>query len=206
MKEADLLPWFLHKQRFREHFLLASGKPVRPLPALIAAVCLWGCLFLHSDEAAVCAPMYLAQALIQLGHAPIDVQRIQTHALLAVYYYHTGRTHDGRYHTGAAAALALQCGLHQVRSAQSPPVAASGVRAVGLGLLPPEDAVEEGERINAFWTVYAQDRMWAVALGVSVILSDVPNSQLQVDTPWPLDMVQYERVRSLYLPRRRHSN
>jgi hypothetical protein len=206
MKEADLLPWFLHKQRFRERFLLASGDPVRPLPALIAAVCLWGCLLLHSDEAAACTPMYLSQAVTQLWHAPIGVQLIQTHALLAVYFYHTGRVHDGRYYTGAAAALALQCGLHQVRSGQPPPVVAPGVRTVGLGLPPPEDAVEEGERINAFWTVYAQDRVWAVALGVPVIINDVADSQMQVDTPWPLDMVQYELVRGLCPPRRGHSH
>jgi hypothetical protein len=126
------------------------------------------------------------------------VQLIQTHALLAVYFYHTGRVYDGRYHTGAAAALALQCGLHQMRSEQPPaPVATPGVRALGLGLPPPEDAVEEGERINAFWTVYAQDHVWAVVLGVSAIISDAHgDSRMQVDTPWPLDMAQYECVRA----------
>jgi hypothetical protein len=141
--------------------------------------------------------MYLTQALTQLGHAPVGVQLIQTHVLLAVYFYHTGRAHDGRCHTGAAAALALQCGLHQVRSGQPSLVAAPGVRAVGLGLPPPKDAIDEGERINSFWVVFAQDHVWAVVLSVPVIINDVPDGRMQIDTPWPLDMIQYEHVREL---------
>lgn len=65
---------------------------------------------------------------------------------------------------------------------------------ITVALPEPRDQIEEGERINAFWVSFAQDRVWAVVLGVPTAIFDV-DGVTQIDTPWPLDMDVYERVR-----------
>ena len=65
---------------------------------------------------------------------------------------------------------------------------------ISVVLPEPRDQIEEGERINAFWMSFAQDRVWAVVLGVPTSIFDV-DGVTQIDTPWPLEMEVYERVR-----------
>ena len=65
---------------------------------------------------------------------------------------------------------------------------------ISVVLPEPQDQVEEGERINGFWTSYWMSRVWAVVLGVPSPVFDVDGAT-QIDTPWPLDMEVYERVR-----------
>ena len=58
----------------------------------------------------------------------------------------------------------------------------------------PRDATEEGERINAFWTVFVLDRCWSVWMQSPSVLIDETSASTQVDTPWPLDLIGYEQV------------
>lgn len=64
------------------------------------------------------------------------------------------------------------------------------------GLVPlsvPFDAVELGERIRVFWTVFILDRCWSASLGVPcALIESEPSSQ--IDTPWPLEISDYEKV------------
>ena len=56
-----------------------------------------------------------------------------------------------------------------------------------------EDAIEEGERISALWSTFALSRLLAVALDPPDAICgvfDVPG--VQIDTPWPLIMKEYE--------------
>lgn len=57
--------------------------------------------------------------------------------------------------------------------------------------LPPAlDTIDEGERINAFWTVLIVNNYWVIAHGSpSAISYDMP-----IDTPWPLEMTEYDQV------------
>ena len=54
------------------------------------------------------------------------------------------------------------------------------------------DMIEEGERIICAWIVLNLDKCWAVAL------DDAPNFEhslaAKIDTPWPLDMEEFEQV------------
>ncbi|KZV67132.1 hypothetical protein PENSPDRAFT_654321 [Peniophora sp. CONT] len=192
------VPWFLHEARFRTSAALPPGSFDRPVPALLTAVHLWGIKFSDDDDLALHAPGILAQALSQIGHALAGapshsvVQVIQAHVLLSTYLYHTGRFVEGSVHTDAAAALAVHCHLHKLRSAQPTPPRATYMDPITVVLPEPRDQVEEGERINAFWVSFAQDRVWAVVLGVPTAIFDV-DGVTQIDTPWPLDMDVYER-------------
>ena len=101
------------------------------------------------------------------------VQVIQAHVLLSTYLYHVGRFVEGSVHTDAAAALAVHCHLHKLRSAQPTPPRATYMDPISVVLPEPRDQIEEGERINAFWMSFAQDRVWAVVLGVPTAIFDV---------------------------------
>jgi hypothetical protein len=61
------------------------------------------------------------------------------------------------------------------------------------------DAVDEGEIINAFWATYIIDKKWATALNVPSVFPNESTDAGRVETPWPLDMAQYETVRNLYI-------
>jgi hypothetical protein len=57
------------------------------------------------------------------------------------------------------------------------------------------DAIEEGERINAFWVVFMLHRNLAVALDPAARVCGVfDTASMQIDTPWPLDMEGYKQV------------
>ncbi|KAL1749776.1 hypothetical protein FB107DRAFT_280328 [Schizophyllum commune] len=75
------------------------------------------------------------------------------------------RPYPAKYHAAAASSLIISSGLHK-----SNPVA---------------DAIEDGERISALWSTFALEPPDALC---SVF--DVPG--VQIDTPWPLTMKEYE--------------
>ncbi|EKM53301.1 uncharacterized protein PHACADRAFT_175699 [Phanerochaete carnosa HHB-10118-sp] len=57
------------------------------------------------------------------------------------------------------------------------------------------DAVEQGERVDAFWAVYVLDKCWSVALESPSAISDSSTSGTRISTPWPLSIAQYEQGR-----------
>jgi hypothetical protein len=121
---------------------------------------------------------------------------IQAETLLGYYFFRNGNILQAKRHASSAASLVLGCRLNTFRSSHednSPPVPAY---LDGTSTLPAsQDAIEEGERINAFWAVFTLYRNLAVAvdpLGSVCGVFDAPGCQ--VNTPWPLDMEIYKKV------------
>lgn len=103
-----------------------------------------------------------------------------------MYYLTLGRPVEGIYHSSAAVSLAISAGLHLIRSSQLTPQPYFGVLETPFP--PPADALEEGERINAFWTVVIVNNYWVAAHGSP---SAIPYHDTPIDTPWPLELQNY---------------
>lgn len=189
---------------------LPGGDPRRAQlsPALLNAVFLWGAHVSTSNTIRSYEPTFLARATAALSSALRDshynvMHLIQAEVLVANYFFSMGRFLEGRYHCSAAVALALSCRLTKVRSSADSPLLHGGHAAAAhthieprrnQHLPPPRDAIEEGERIRGFWYVYALDKNWAVALGSPSHFNGVAQSGTHIDTPWPLEMAQFEAV------------
>jgi hypothetical protein len=200
---APALHFFLHQARFRHSVSLPLGNPSRPIPALINAIYLWGIVLSKKEDLLQSESLLASQVATQLGNAiPATpshqiLQIIQAKLLLVVYFIRIGRFLAGRHEAYSASSLAVACGLHKIRTAQPMPAFTSFVDQIDLTLQEPRDQIEEGERINAFWAVFLMDRFLAVAFGPPLVISDMDAPGMQIDTPWPLEMETYERVRTL---------
>ncbi|KAJ7018680.1 hypothetical protein C8F04DRAFT_1150527 [Mycena alexandri] len=116
-------------------------------------------------------------------HSPNTIlHTIQAELLLTQYFFHNSRILEGKYHASAALSISLSSGLHKIRSAD----VRDSVRSVIDSLSPAATALEEGERINAFWAVFAVNNCWLAADG-----SPADIAYAVVDTPWPLDIGEY---------------
>ena len=195
---------------------------------LLSTACLWGSR-LSSDSALqqyeaslVCRSVKLLSSSIfsgpsigQQGHAIVAV--IQAEVLLAKYLFSVGRLLEGKYHSGAAAALCISCHLNtSLVPGQSFTRTLDGadIHLAITAVSPPlTDSVAIGERVNAFWTVYALDTSWSTALGYpssiyeSGAASTASGKSMTISTPWPMRMTDYEQVRldvdlGMHLPRK----
>ncbi|KAF8175476.1 hypothetical protein K438DRAFT_1771091 [Mycena galopus ATCC 62051] len=183
--------FFLNDSRFRKSALLRQpiGHQARPSPALLWAVYLCGLRLSKQPQLIAQEPVFLSRALnlaatgLAGNHPQKVMHNLQAEILLAYYLFASGRFLEGKYHTAAAVSLGLSSGLHLIRSANSP----SSVLPLAL------DAIEEGERIHACWAVMLLDKAWAVVLGENPHL-DHQQQNLVVDTPWPLEMHDYEKI------------
>ncbi|KAF7315818.1 Zn(2)-C6 fungal-type domain-containing protein [Mycena indigotica] len=184
---ASEFGFFLNSSRFRQCALVRQpiGSPQRPLPALLTTAYLWGLRLSNQPMLQAQEPVFLARALQQTAnglsspHPDRVLHTLQAELLLTYYFFASGRFLEGKYHASACVSLALSTGLHTIRSTSMSP---------SNMLAPSRDAVEEGERIHAWWTVVILDNTWAVAL------EEGPHLDLNanVDTPWPLEIEQYE--------------
>ncbi|VDC04994.1 unnamed protein product [Peniophora sp. CBMAI 1063] len=203
-QNRSALPWFLHEGRIHQAFQLPIDDVGRPIAVLDTAMLLWGSVF-YARTSQVPPPqevepqLLLSRAQSEVGRALVDasaqhiIQAIQAHALLAVYFCDTCLYIESRAHVDAAAALATRVGLHKIRGTPGRVPYGVFMDPVTTVLPEPLDAVEEGERINAFWTSFCLDRIYAVVLGVPPLIIDAEDADMQVDTPWPLDMTLYEQ-------------
>lgn len=169
------------------------------------AVFLWGAHLSTSNAVRSYESAFLTRATAALSAALRDshytvMHLIQAEVLVANYFFSMSRFLEGRYHCSAAVALALSCGLTKIRSSAAHPPSHGGVHVEhrrDQHLPPPRDAIDEGERIRGFWYVYALDKSWAVALGSPPHFNGIAQTGSYVDTPWPLEMAQFEAVRVL---------
>lgn len=191
--------FFLHLQRFLG--LLRQSIPPTdqsPLPAaLVHAVQLVGLLFCGDHALQQQEPRKLNLVLQTLSsdvHPDRIMYTLQAEVLVAHYFFHKGRRLEGSYHAAAAVSIAVACKLHKLRSASWVVHAPGSPSGQEVQLFPPADDVEEGERIRAFWTVFALDRCWTVWTNSSSVFMMPPTAATQVDTPWPLEMAAYEQV------------
>lgn len=193
----------LHAGRLRES--LNRPTTERRHPVLMNAIYLWACYMSRPGSLSEHESHYLSRALAALPDAISDPSRvvdlIQAQCVLSIYFLSNGRLLEGSYHASSAASLALQWGLHQIGTAEVTPGGMLGEWESSFRLDPPANAIEQGERILAFWQVYNLDRCWSVALQRPAIIPDSKHPRTTITTPWPQRMEEYEAVSSwLTLP------
>ncbi|KAF9015955.1 hypothetical protein BDZ89DRAFT_1141812 [Hymenopellis radicata] len=192
---ASELGFFLNTARFRTAALGAHplGNHTRPVPALLTAAYLWGIHFSATPSLIAHQGAFLSRALTQVvmslsgSHPGRVMQTIQAEVLLSHYFLAYGRFLEGRYHISTALSIGMGAGLSKIRSRtpQSVPITA---------LPAPLDAVEEGERVYACWTVLSLDKSWGVALASGPNVPCPTNHESgHLDTPWPLEEEDYEK-------------
>jgi hypothetical protein len=186
--------FFLNIPRFQTSMLHAfpPGHPSRPAPALIFATYLFAIRISNDPLVKPNENSYLTRATQEAatalsGNHPNKIMHsIQAEVLLANYFFSNGKFFEGKYHVANAVSTTISAGLHKIRSSNQ----------VAQSTLPADyDMVEEGERIICAWIVLNLDKCWAVAL------ADSPNFEhsthalaAKIDTPWPLDMEEFEQV------------
>ena len=191
---------FLNMPRFRASIMQAHpiGHQSRPAPSLIYATYLWAIRLSQDPSVKAYESAYLHRAtqdaatILSGSHPNKILHSIQTEVLLATYFFANGRFFEGKYHLSNAVSTAFSAKLHKIRSSE--PLQQQSTSQTGR-MPSPRDSVEEGERILALWTVLTLDKAWAVAL------DSPPNFEhsthvlaTKVDTPWPLEMEEFEQV------------
>ncbi|KAJ7019721.1 Zn(2)-Cys(6) binuclear cluster domain-containing protein [Mycena alexandri] len=183
--------FFLNVHNFAEAAMGRSGQ--RPASVLLDAVNLWAVHLSGSDDYTAYESSYLSRALrtaveaLSSTHFNTVLHSIQAEVLLSQYFLRNTRFLEGKYHLSAAVSLVLSSGLHRIRSADSYAVGGPLGPAFQT-LLPPRDALDEAERINAFWTVLTLNNCWTTADGSPSNISYTTVPDARIDTPWPLDI------------------
>ncbi|RXK40913.1 hypothetical protein M231_01761 [Tremella mesenterica] len=149
----------------------------RPSLAFLHAIYLWGTRVLNPSSssaedrhfAAACQAFETSAAS---GDRLLDA--IRAAMLLSSHAYTQGRHHQGWLLAGHAVTLCRSMGLHQIRSCvfRPEPPRNPFLRVKHFMLPPPEDALELGERIHVFWSVFTIDRCGALATGFPSALKD----------------------------------
>ncbi|KAJ3874544.1 hypothetical protein F5051DRAFT_505818 [Lentinula edodes] len=191
--------FFLNHSRFSDSALLPLdfGHQSRPCPGLLNTVYLWGIHLSSPTQRRYLEHTLLMRALRDTAsdlstsnpHPHRFMHTIQAETLLGYYFFRNGEVLQAKRHASSAASLALGCGLNTLRSSRE-----QQQSSLNISLLPPQDAIEEGERINAFWAVFTLCR--DISLAVDPLRSvcgvfDAPGCR--IDTPWPLDMDMYRK-------------
>jgi hypothetical protein len=187
---VSITGFFLNVPRFVNSFYATTANS-RPSLALLSTIYLWGLKLAPVESFAAYEPVFLSRAIqgvagaLGTTHPHKAKHALQAELLLSNYFFWTGRFLEGRYHCGAAVSIAISLGSHRTRSSQ---LSSSNINTT--------DLVEEGERINGFWSVLLNDGCWGVAMNVPSGMPDQKGPNARIDVPWPLDMIQYERVRT----------
>lgn len=198
VRHATEFGFFLDIHRFLDRVFTQSPSRSQSMGILLGVIYLLGAKFSNNPQMLAQEQTYLARALQGLPTAlPEDprsaIYVMQAEVLLANYFFNANRQLEGVYHTNAAVSIAMASKLHTIRSASR---SRSGDSS-SYRLPPPTDALEEGERINGFWTVFTLDRCWAIASGSTPAFTDDEATGTQIDTPWPMDLPMYQSVSTL---------
>ncbi len=200
LQNSAEIGFFLHPHRFI-HSLSSSHPHGRPLIALMSCILLWGSHLYASNGVNRHESTILARALrdtaqgLASGHPQAVMHCIQAEVLLSHYFYRQSRFVEAKYHTSTAVSITLSAQLHKTRSADAPSHAPA--------LPPPADAVEEGERINGFWTVFILSSCWSAVDGSPSPFPYPSSPEARVDVPWPLDIGSYAQVKTFLHAERR---
>ncbi|KAJ7641957.1 hypothetical protein FB45DRAFT_1126177 [Roridomyces roridus] len=159
--------FFLDPAAFRHSALLPHpiGHPARPSPPLLLAVCLIGIALSQSPSIRAHENTFLSRTLAALPvslaglHPQKALHALQAEVLLATYFFATERALEGKYHTAAAASLAV-------------PVSVRNSRGQTLELV----------ELDAYWTTVILDKSWAAALGTH---PNIPDSDDMLRMKWP---------------------
>ncbi|KAF9018608.1 hypothetical protein BDZ89DRAFT_1073731 [Hymenopellis radicata] len=172
LQNSTEIGFFLHPSRFI-HSLSSPHQHGRPLVALMSCILLWGS-HLYASKG---VNTILARALrdtaqgLASGHPQAVMHCIQAERAFV----------EAKYHTSAAVSIALGAQLHKTDAPSH-----------ALALPPPADTVEEGERINGFWTVFILSSCWSAVDGSPSPFPYPSSPDARVDVPWPLDIESYQ--------------
>jgi hypothetical protein len=119
---------------------------------------------------------------------------LQTKLLVANYYLWAGQILEAKSWIGAASALAVYARLHQVGSSGGVSLVVCRLGGGFAGTLArPADDVERGEVVDAFWSVLATQRSFAMAVDPLDTGGDIDRGRC-VSTPWPSGADDYPSV------------
>ncbi|KAJ6603605.1 Zn(2)-Cys(6) binuclear cluster domain-containing protein [Mycena vulgaris] len=186
LHNATCFGFFLDAQAFHDAVTSPNGRNLPPV--LLNVLYLWGVHLSKDERITVYEPAFLAHALRSTAsslsgtHPRTVLHSVQASVLLAYYFIRNARFLEGKYHTSAAASIAISAGLHRIRGVPG--------GATAEALPPPSDAREEGERISAFWAVLTLDNCWAGMDGSPSNIAYGP-AGVKIDTPWPLETRGY---------------
>ncbi|KAF9258055.1 hypothetical protein L218DRAFT_948709 [Marasmius fiardii PR-910] len=188
MQHTADLAFFLNTERFLGSSL---KKPNPATHALLDVIYLWS---IHLSPKPLCQHelQFLSKALRNISHGIANSQdagqlihMIQASVLIAQYFFRNSRFLEGKYHMTNAHSLAIGARLHTIRSVEP------GRSPFAVSFSPPQDAIEEGERINAFWSVVILNTCWMSVDGSPSNMIYTHEPGLRIDTPWPEDMDTY---------------
>ncbi|KAF9483268.1 hypothetical protein BDN70DRAFT_873958 [Pholiota conissans] len=191
------LGFFLNIPRFQASMMQGYpiGHPSRPAPALIYTIYLWSIRLSHDPTVKAHEAAYLFRAtqdaatVLSSTHPQRVLHSIQAEVLLTTYFFANGRFFEGKYHLANAVATAISVGMHKIRS-----VTPQQPQSDNNTIPPPRNSTEEGERIIGAWLILTLDKLWAAALEYTPNFVYSSHAMAtQVDTPWPLEMEDFEQ-------------
>jgi hypothetical protein len=180
----------LHMDRLRSNVFLPLNEQRHP--ALMNSIFLWACFVSRPQALSGNEEHYLNLTLdgindaLRSGDRLLDV--IQASCLIAKYFLANGRYLEGSYHIGAAASLAVQCGLHRPLNMVGEEILAP----YPFTPAPAQDTVEQGERTLLFWQCYNLDRCYSVLLQKPAVIPDNMSTHESINVPWPKSISEYE--------------
>ncbi|KAJ3934019.1 MAG: hypothetical protein NXY57DRAFT_745430 [Lentinula lateritia] len=149
-------------------------------PNLLNVIYLWG-IHLSGDERLLAhEPLFLTRAVTfdlsgqQSQHV---VHNIQAEILFVAYFLRLGNVNSAMHRLNSALSLCISYGLHKQ---------ASNRPNTALHLPPPRDSIDQGERIDAFWTTFLFYKALDMKHMISLIMDE------SIDTPFPFEMSAYE--------------
>jgi len=193
--------FFLSKQRFIAYCSrkFSTNTHHAPSDPLLSAVFLWGTLLSPDDRWPIVEDSYASHsasltASAQAAWTSEPLHILQAEVLLTSYYFYSARFTQARKHLSTCVALVLTHQLGKIRG-QLKTAADSRLYLADMdnSIPSPSDSIEEGERIHAFWTVYVIDKMWAIALDRPAFIADDGSPISTIETPWPLEMGEFEK-------------
>ncbi|KAJ7614856.1 hypothetical protein FB45DRAFT_248762 [Roridomyces roridus] len=190
LPHASELGFFIHPGRFLEAALLPLpfGHERRPSPALLCVVYLWGVHLSQAPDEPIFLKLAKEYISIEIG-AHRAIHTMQAHVLLATYLLRNTHFLEAEFYANGAAVLALGYKLHKVRTSR-PGVDGSPELS---GLCGSPDAVQEGERIRGFWAAATlQSNIHILLESANRALCILETKGCEIDTPWPLEIAEYE--------------
>ncbi|KAJ3815586.1 hypothetical protein F5876DRAFT_30384 [Lentinula aff. lateritia] len=169
----------------------------RPTSALSASIILLGAHFSahlahNANSSSELMEKYLSKAIQAVSHGLSDyhphriLHTLQSYVLVAYYFLLQKRSLEGRWHLDKAVSLIISAQMHRIRSSYFTHTTPASLSAA-------QSASEEGERINAMWTVFALNCLWSAVEGIPASIA-YTTDQGRVDTPWPLDSGRYSNT------------
>ncbi|KAJ4500699.1 hypothetical protein C8R41DRAFT_348083 [Lentinula lateritia] len=192
---ASHFGFFLDARSLVKAFSIPISDPnQRPTSALSASMILLGAHFsahlAHNvNSISELREKYLSKAIqaVSLSLSEYHPHRIlhtlQSYVLVAYYFLLHKRSLEGRWHLDKAVSLIISAQMHRIRSSDF-------THSTPASLSATQSASEEGECINAMWTVFALNCLWSAVEGVPASIA-YTTDQGRVDTPWPLDSGRY---------------